>query len=187
MKPGTIRIIAGKWRSRRLQVMENASLRPTPNRVRETLFNWLNSTIYGARCLDLFAGSGALGFEAASRGASYVEMVDEAESVIHLLKAEAKHLEAETVYIYRATVPAGLKVPDQPFNIVFLDPPFSANILLPTCHYLESAGFLAPDALIYLESQRALHNNELPTNWQLIKAKKAGQVFYHLALRKMKA
>jgi 16S rRNA (guanine966-N2)-methyltransferase len=184
MAQGIIRIIGGQWRGRKLKVPDVLSLRPTPDRVRETLFNWLAPFIVGSRCLDLFAGSGALGFEALSRGASYVVMVDDSPIVTQLLQEELQIFKAENAEIYRAKVPLQLRVPAQPFNIVFLDPPFSENLLLPCCFYLEEQGFLAPDAYIYLEAREILDEKMLPANWQMLKSKRAGQVAYHLIKRK---
>lgn len=183
MQPGFVRIIAGKWRSRRLKVPNVQDLRPTPDRVRETVFNWLGPFLPGARCLDLFAGSGVLGFEAASRGASYVEMVDQAAEVVRLLKEEALLFQAENINIYRASVPNQLIAPSQPFDIVFLDPPYKANLLTSTCDYLEANSFLNSGALIYLEADKVIEDNVLPKNWRIIKSQKAGQVSYHLAKR----
>ncbi len=183
MKPGFVRIIAGKWRGRRLKVPDIKDLRPTPDRIRETLFNWLAPHIVAARCLDLFAGSGVLGFEALSREASYVEMVDQSSAVISLLKEELMTFGAENVRIYRATVPNQLQKPDRPFDIVFLDPPYQSNLLISCCQFLEANGFLAKTAYIYLEAQEPIEDNDLPSNWQLLKKEKAGQVAYHLAKR----
>src|SRR5436190_1935337 len=109
MTQGQIRIIGGKWRGRKLKVPDVADLRPTPNRVRETVFNWLQPIIQGAYCLDLFAGSGALGFEALSRGAKHVVMIDQSAPVIKLLKEQAKLFDTHDVDIYQASVPQGLK------------------------------------------------------------------------------
>lgn len=186
MKQGVVRIIAGKWRGRRLKVPDVKDLRPTPDRVRETLFNWLAPIIEGAYCLDLFAGSGVLGFEALSRGAAQVVMVDQATEVIELLKEELGIFGAENATVYRALAPKQLHVPTHLFDIVFLDPPYQENLLLPCCHYLEENGFLADKAHIYLEARQAIKDNELPANWQLIKSQQAGQVFYHLARREKK-
>lgn len=185
MQQGLVRIIAGKWRGRKLKVPEVKDLRPTPDRVRETLFNWLAPHIVGARCLDLFAGSGALGFEALSRGASYVEMVDQSSQVIKLLQEELGAFGADNALIYAATVPQKLRAPKQPFDVVFLDPPYQQNLLLPCCQYLEEHEFLANSALIYLEAKEVIKDNDLPSNWRLIKNQKAGQVYYHLALREL--
>lgn len=183
MKRGTVRIIAGKWRGRLLKIPIVKDLRPTPDRVRETLFNWLAPVLPDAYCLDLFAGSGVLGFEAVSRGARQVVMVDYAEEVITLLKEEAKLFNADNVDIYRGRVPQQLRAVEHPFDIVFLDPPYRDSILLSCCHYLEEHGYLADFAHIYLEAQQVIEDNDLPVNWRIIKSQKAGQVFYHLAQR----
>ncbi len=183
MKPGIVRIIAGKWRGRRLKVPDVKDLRPTPDRVRETIFNWLMPIIADTYCLDLFAGTGVLGFEALSRGAKHVVMVDQSEQVVTVLKEEAQHFGAENTTIYRAIAPQQLRKPDHLFNIVFLDPPYQADLLLPCCRYLEEQGFLAPNAYIYIEAQRLIEDNDLPAGWRVIKNKQAGQVFYHLAQR----
>lgn len=184
MKPGNVRIIAGKWRGRKLKVTEIKDLRPTPDRVRETLFNWLAPLIAGTRCLDLFTGSGALGFEALSRGAAYVEMVDQSKQVIDLLIEELHHFGVENAKIYKAIVPKQLQPVKKPFDIVFLDPPYQTEGLLFTCcEYLEENHFLAETAYIYLEAKHAIKDNELPANWQIIKSQQAGQVYFHLVKR----
>jgi 16S rRNA (guanine966-N2)-methyltransferase len=185
MKPGTVRIIAGEWRSRRLKVPDGKDLRPTPDRVRETLFNWLSDKIAGAHCLDLFAGSGVLGFEALSRGAASCVFVDEAPDVIKLLKEELQHFKAENAEVYRASIPAQLKPAPQPFDVVFLDPPYQSGLLLPTCHYLDERGFLADGAYLYLEAGAVIKDNELPSGFHILKCKQAGQVAYHLVQREL--
>jgi 16S rRNA (guanine966-N2)-methyltransferase len=185
MKQGQIRIIGGAWRGRKLKVPDVCDLRPTPDRVRETLFNWLTPIIQGAYCLDLFAGSGALGFEALSRGASYVIMVDCVPAVVTLLQQEQAMLKAENANIYCAKVPQQLKRPEKKCDIVFLDPPYQQNILLPCCFYLEENGFLADNAIIYLEAKTTLAESDLPKNWKIIKSKIAGQVAYHLVRREL--
>ncbi len=183
MAQGIVRIIGGEWRGRKLKVPDVLHLRPTPDRVRETLFNWLAPIIAGAHCLDAFAGSGALGFEALSRGAGHVVLVDESPQVIQLLKEELTIFKAKNAEIYRAKAPTQLKIPEKPFDIVFLDPPFLENLLQPCCHYLEEQNFLAANAYIYLESRETLDEKMLPANWRIVKSKRAGQVAYHLALR----
>lgn len=180
---GTIRIIGGKWRGRRLQVADISGLRPTPDRVRETLFNWIGAYLPGARCLDVFAGSGALGFEASSRGAAYVEMVDEMPKIIMALK-EANDQLGGDIHIYQAKAPQGLHVPMRPYDIVFLDPPYQDElVLIETCVFLEQQGFLAEEAYVYLEARKPIEEDQLPAHWQLIKAKRAGEVAYHLVKR----
>jgi 16S rRNA (guanine966-N2)-methyltransferase len=183
MKQGSVRIIAGEWRGRRLLVPDVKDLRPTPDRVRETLFNWLAPYVAGAHCLDLFAGSGVLGFEALSRGAASVQLVDASPVVVKLLQEELIKFKAVKAEVIRADIPAQLIPPPVPYNIVFLDPPYQAGLLLPTCHHLETHGFLAPDALLYLEAREAIEDNDLPAGWRIIKTKQAGQVAYHLVKR----
>jgi 16S rRNA (guanine966-N2)-methyltransferase len=177
---GEIRIIGGKWRGRKLKVPVLSGLRPTPDRVRETLFNWLMSAIPGAYCLDAFAGSGALGFEALSRGAAHVVMVDQSTQVVKLLQEELKQFRADNAEVYCANVPQQLKKPEKPFDIVFLDPPYQQDLLLPTCFFLQEQGFLAQHAYIYLESKDVIQTESLPQGWEITKMKKAGQVVYHL-------
>lgn len=183
MTQGQIRIIGGQWRGRKLSVPNVPNLRPTPDRVRETLFNWLAPVIQGANCLDPFAGSGALAFEALSRGAAHVVMIDQVPEVVKVLQAQLQVLKTTQAEVYRAMVPSQLKQPAKPFDIIFLDPPFQEDLLLPTCFYLEEQGFLAANALIYLEAKDTLQESDLPMHWRIIKSKKAGQVAYHLVRR----
>lgn len=184
MRQGQVRIIAGKWRGRRLPVPDLAGLRPTPDRVRETLFNWLATEVAGARCLDLFAGSGALGIEALSRGAAYVELVDKSRDVVESLQTSLREFGAENARVYQASVPKQLQTPAQPFDIVFLDPPYQSDLLLPCLTLLVTHDYLAEGALIYLETDSALTAQQLPDTLELIKAGHAGQVYYHLAKNK---
>src|SRR3989344_7236624 len=174
MSQGIVRIIGGEWRGRKLKVPDVPNLRPTPDRVRETLFNWLAPILPGAYCLDAFAGSGALGFEALSRGAAHVVLVDGSPAVIQLLKSELVLFKAENATLYRAKVPEQLKKPEKPFDIIFLDPPFKHSILSSCCFYLEEQGFLAKTAYIYLESRDPITENMLPSNWEMVKNKRAG-------------
>jgi 16S rRNA (guanine966-N2)-methyltransferase len=141
----------------------------------------------GANCLDLYAGTGVLGFEALSRGAAYVEMVDQSLQVVRALQSTLNQLQANNqvnnAFIYKACVPKQLPIATRAFDIVFLDPPYKKNVLLPCCYYLEEHGYLAELAYLYLEAERIIKNDELPANWQLIKGKQAGQVAYHLVKR----
>lgn len=177
-----VRIIGGKWRSRKLEFPAQDQLRPTPDRVRETLFNWLMPVINGAKCLDLFAGSGALGFEALSRGAASVVMADKSPEVIEGLRKNAEKLTAvSAVTILLGHVPdVALLMPDGGFDIVFLDPPFHQNLIQKSCQFLEDKGLLSPHALIYIEAEPSLQPLPIPSHWQILKAKKAGQVGYYL-------
>jgi len=178
---GWVRIIGGQFRGRKLKVPDEPDLRPTPDRVRETLFNWLASSMHGAYCLDMFSGSGVLGFEALSRGAAQVVMVDHSLAVVKLLQEELKLFKTENVEVYQAKAPSGIRHPVKKFDIVFLDPPFQQDLLLPSCFYLEENDLLAKGAYIYLETQQHLEEKDLPLGWQLLKSKKAGQVSYYLA------
>lgn len=180
---GKLRIIGGKWRGRRLNFTEIPGLRPTPDRVRETVFNWLMMDIQGAVCLDLFAGSGALGFEALSRGAKHVVLVDESRRVIEKLKENAEILGASAdIDFYCLQMPRFLaKVTGFCFDIVFLDPPFHKGLLAPTCRVLEEFNCLAKNALIYIEEESELDLSDIvPASWTILHSKRSGQVGYHL-------
>jgi len=177
-----VRIIAGCWRGRKLSFAPVAGVRPTPDRVRETLFNWLGPVIRDARCLDLYAGSGALGIEAASRGAASVVLVDSDPQVVARLREQLQLLDASQIEVVQSTVEGWLSAPAEPFDIVFLDPPFRRD-LLPACmQALENGGWLAVDARVYIEAESNFQP-VLPENWELTRSKRAGQVGYHLARR----
>lgn len=175
-----LRIIGGRWRGRKLQFPAVEAIRPTPDRVRETLFNWLQNDINGSRCLDLFAGSGALGLEALSRGAAEVTFVDREPMVTRYLQNALTQLAANDFVVCKLDALKFLAQPPQAFDVVFLDPPFDAHLLAIICARLEN-NWLRPGALIYLECAAADGIPELPATWQLIKSKIAGQVGYHLA------
>ncbi|MEJ2686255.1 MAG: 16S rRNA (guanine(966)-N(2))-methyltransferase RsmD [Gammaproteobacteria bacterium] len=177
-----LRIIGGAWRGRRLAFPPVPGLRPTPDRVRETLFNWLAPAMVGARCLDLVAGSGALGLEAASRGAAQVVLVDSDRQVAAALRDHAARLQAgETVEVVQADALTFLDGPARPFDVVFLDPPFSRDLLAPCIARLEAGGWLAADGYLYLEAERHLAEPPLPAGWEIVRSRTAGQVGYHLA------
>lgn len=178
----TVRIIAGQWRSRKIHFPDLAQLRPTPDRVRETLFNWLTPVIVGARCLDLFAGSGALGLEALSRGAAEAVFVDRDAQVVAHIRKHVTLFKAEHATVIQAEALEYLQHCTQQFDIVFLDPPYDAALLLPVSQSLEQHGLLHDQARIYLEARDG-DLSELPGNWQLQRSKQAGQVAYHLAAR----
>lgn len=150
---GSVRIIGGKWRGRRLPVPDRQGLRPSPARVRETLFNWLAIRVGGARCLDLFAGSGALGFEALSRGARAVVMVERDQQLVGLLEASRVRLGATQAEVARADAFKWLEQAHEPFDIVFLDPPFRQGRLARACALLAARGLLVARALVYAETE----------------------------------
>jgi len=178
LKNGELRIIGGIWRSRKIRFADRPGLRPTPDRVRETLFNWLGQDLSGCECLDLFAGSGALGFEAASRGARRVVMVEKDAAALRALQANKALLKADAVEVLRADALEFLRHHTGRHDVVFLDPPFSEDSwtqlleLLPRC--------LKPGALLYCERAEPL--DPVP-DWDVIKAGRAGQVSYQLLKR----
>jgi 16S rRNA (guanine966-N2)-methyltransferase len=178
---GRLRIVAGKWRSRLLPVADLPGLRPTAERIRETLFNWLASCIDGKRCLDLFAGTGALGFEALSRGAGQVVFVESSVAAVRVLEESASTLAATGTRVHNADALTYLKGGSQPFDIVFLDPPFATDLLQDLCKLLDDGNWLADGARIYLEQNRDRPLPELPAGWTILKEKTAGQVRYALA------
>ena len=169
---GKIRIIGGQYRGRRIQVPDRPDLRPTPDRVRETLFNWLGQSLDGLSCLDLFAGSGALGFEAASRGAKHVVMVEQDRAVFESLKSFRERIGAHQVELVHEDAFAYLKrMP--PFDVVFLDPPFRQNALPAVFRQLKTA----PGLRVYVESSEPFVPGE---PWRELKRARAGQVSYQL-------
>jgi 16S rRNA (guanine966-N2)-methyltransferase len=172
---GRVRIIAGHWRSRVLQVPSRPGLRPTPDRVRETLFNWLGQRLEGIACLDLYAGSGALGFEAASRGARRVVMVETDGAALAALRHGREQLGASAVEIVAEDARAFLARGGERFSVVFLDPPFRQNALPALLQELPPR--LEPGARVYVEAARPV---EIPAAWRELKRARAGQVSYQL-------
>jgi len=183
---GKLRIIAGYLRGSRLSVPNWPDLRPTSDRIRETVFNWLTPIIAQARCLDLFAGTGALGIEALSRGASEVVFVERERALAQLLKDNLARLKAVGGEVYTADATAYLGNPSTAFDIVFLDPPFKLNLWAQIAQRLEMDGWLATQAWVYVEApiEQAL---VLPENWLLHREGKAGAVRYILYRRNMSA
>lgn len=179
--PRKLRIIGGRWRGRRLDVFESEGLRPTPDRVRETLFNWLQPYIAGASCLDLFAGTGALCLEALSRGAADVVMVEKAPPVAQRLHQHVERLEAAGAEVVLADAVEFLQRTPRAFDIVFLDPPFKSDLIADCAALVEARGWIKPGGLVYIEAPSQMSELTLPATWELIRSKKAGQVGYHLA------
>lgn len=178
-----LRIIAGQWRGRKLSFLDREELRPTPDRVRETLFNWLQADIAGSHCLDLFAGSGALGFEAASRGAKSVVMLDRDAATVAELKDNIDRLQAEHIQVTCVDAVECLLADSRKFDVVFVDPPYRSDLLMRCCTLLEQKHWLANHAKIYLECDVHDELTGLPENWHCQKRKKAGQVAYRLFTR----
>lgn len=178
-----IRIIGGTWRSRKIRFPDVPGLRPTPDRVRETLFNWLGQNLEGLVCLNLYAGSGALGFESASRGARRVVQVDRAPETCAALRQNCALLEARMVEVVQMEVSRFLVKPAEPFDLVFLDPPFQQGLIEPCCRLLEEKNWLAPHARIYIEAEKGKVLENMPATWQIHRHKVTGGVGYHLYFR----
>jgi 16S rRNA (guanine966-N2)-methyltransferase len=183
--PRTLRIIGGTWRGRRLRFPPAQDIRPTPDRVRETLFNWLAARVPGSGCLDLFAGSGALGLEALSRGAARLTFVECDPGAAAGIAARLDEWGAHGARVENVDARRFLeRRPAEPFDIVFLDPPFASALLAETAGQLEQGGWLAPNALIYIECPAAREPQDaVPRSWTPLKAKRAGEVGYHLYSR----
>ena len=177
--PNRLRIIAGRWRGMPITFPLRPELRPTPDRVRETIFNWLQSTIAGARCLDLFAGSGALGFEALSRGAAAAVLVDRDPQIVRHLQDTATKLGASSAQCVVSDALKFLAQAPTPFEIVFLDPPYASSVLAQACARLDE-GWLQPAALVYLETPSDAGLPDVPNGWSVHRRKRAGQAGYHL-------
>lgn len=190
-----VRIIGGQWKRTPLPVLDAEGLRPTPDRVRETVFNWITHLIDGAwermACLDAFAGTGVLGFEAASRGAEQVVMVEMHTPAIHQLEATREKLRADQVRVVRGDAIStiqSLQRNGAQFDVIFLDPPYHQDWLaraLPSC-----ASLLRPDGLVYVESEVPLSSEAPPAwlnGWEIVRADSAGMVFYHLLQSKKQA
>ena len=182
---GQVRVIGGEWRGRKLAVPDAEGLRPTPDRVRETLFNWLQFSIAGKTCLDAFTGSGALAVEALSRGAVEVTAIERDIKVTKQLSKLLSPLAGERLKLINADALSWLEQqPAQPFEVVFLDPPFSLPLLEPACQLLEEKGWLAENALIYVEQAKQQAGLvHLPANWILQKDKQVGDVHFSLYTR----
>ncbi|MBD3669881.1 MAG: 16S rRNA (guanine(966)-N(2))-methyltransferase RsmD [Gammaproteobacteria bacterium] len=187
-RPGgsrVLRLIGGTWRGRKIQFPPVEGIRPTPDRIRETLFNWLAPVIHDARCLDLFAGSGAIGFEALSRGAAQVVMVEREHRVADYLRQTGAELGPESrLRVVQADalklLAAGRPAETEAFDIVFLDPPFRRDLLSGALDALSEGNWLAPGAVVYAEAEKELGEPALPRGWTLRRRKESGQVAYHL-------
>ncbi len=176
-----LRIIGGQWRGRKLSFTPIEGLRPTGDRVRETLFNWLSPHIHGARCLDLFAGSGALGLEALSRGAASCDFVDRDRATLKQIQEHLHTLDAgERGHGHNCTAHDYLASGHTPWDIVFIDPPFGQDLVSPTCEAMAKANLVAENGLVYIETGNRESQPEFPDNWHLHRETTAGEVSYRL-------
>lgn len=177
-----IRIIGGHYRGKKMTFPESEGLRPTPDRVRETVFNWLMHDIRHARCLDAFAGSGAMGLEAFSRGAGEVFFIEQNRTVFSNLKSVIATFNSPTLKLIQANAIDFIRETKTSFDIIFLDPPFQSNLLTSALQAILASAILNPGGVVYVESAQDI-SNDLP-EWEILKYKKAGQVFYGLLRQK---
>ncbi|RUO81122.1 16S rRNA (guanine(966)-N(2))-methyltransferase RsmD [Idiomarina tyrosinivorans] len=173
---GKFRIIAGQWRGRKFPIADAEGLRPTTDRVRETVFNWLQPVVVDSQCLDLFAGSGSLGFEAASRGAKFVTFIEKQSAVARQLQRNIQTLGEPQLQAIEADALQWLQhTPAAPYSLIFLDPPFQQQLLMPAIELLQQPGYTEPGSYIYIEHEKGLAL-ALPPHWQILKDKTFGQV-----------
>jgi 16S rRNA (guanine966-N2)-methyltransferase len=188
-KTNQLRIIGGQWRGRKLAIADVEGLRPTGDRIRETLFNWLQGDIAGRCCVDLFAGSGALGLECLSRGAANVFLLEKHPVAVKQLREHCDRLEAKNGKVIECDVLEWISNTSKednrkiaPIDVAFIDPPFAADLWTTVINTLESSGILSPTAIIYIESPKD-QVVTTPSNWDLLKEKRTGQVCYRLFQR----
>ena len=178
-----VKIISGCWRGKNINFLEKKDLRPTKSQIRETLFNWIQYDVENSYCLDLFSGSGVLGFEAASRGAKKVFMVDNDLDVVNCLNIQKKKLKGDNIFIFNSDSDEFLKNFNEKVSLIFLDPPFTKNILDETIKSLSVSNSLIDRCKIYIElpyNKNFIVNIKTPENWELLKSKKSGDVAYLL-------
>lgn len=174
------RIIGGEWRGRKLKFPDVAAIRPTPDRVRETLFNWLQPHILGASCLDLFAGSGAVGLEALSRGAASVTFVEQDRRVAEVIRQHLQLLNGNGSVVEQEAL-GYLRRESAEYDLVFLDPPFGKGLIAKVSRLLEEQGLIHANSLLYIESEQPVTGEELPSGFNVVREKRAGKVWYGLA------
>ena len=179
----SIRIIGGKWKGRKINFPKQVDVRPTGNKIRETLFNWLQGELFGAKCLDLFSGSGALGLEALSRGAKYVRFVEKNNKTAGYIKKSLSEFEKEVTgeEVICADAIDWIQKNNEVFDIVFIDPPFNGDQIYEICQKVEATAMAK--RLIYLEWHSDIDSSLLPEKWNLLKQKKSGSVFFALCSR----
>lgn len=178
---GQLRIIAGKWRGRKINFPDENGVRPTLDRIRETVFNWLQMDIEGATCLDCFAGSGAFGMEALSRGAKHVTFIDQSHDLTCAIKNNLSKFNCQDYSTACAVLPAGFsQFASKQFDIVFIDPPYSKELLAPCLESLVKNNLVHKQTLVYLETNKR-QSITLPPEWELIKQKTTSSIWFSLA------
>lgn len=177
----SIRIIGGKWRSRKVSFVTKDELRPTPDRVRETLFNWLAPFIVDAVCLDLYAGSGVLGLEALSRGAATVTALDCDRDCVARIAQNQQALQADDYQLLNKNALDWLQTPQFTADVIFVDPPYKQDILFKTLALLDQNNWVKNGSVIYFEQDQPLNPELLPTGWEVWRESKAGKVYFYLA------
>ncbi len=177
---GSVRIISGMWRGRKLPVKDLEGLRPTTDRVKETLFNWLAPYLYQAKCLDVFAGSGSLGLEALSRQAQFVTFLELNTDAAAQIKTNLTTLKADNAKVEKTDALSFLTTASQSYDIIFIDPPFRHDLTNKIISLLDANHWLAENALIYIETEKEFGLPKTPANWHLLKEKQAGQVSFRL-------
>jgi 16S rRNA (guanine966-N2)-methyltransferase len=182
----TLHIIGGKCRGRKVTFADVTGIRPTPNRVRETLFNWLSPYLQGAHCIEPFAGSGILSLEALSRGVGKTLIIDQSSEVIEHIRSQILNFATDNsefqLHCGDALDWMQHTEPQDSYNIAFLDPPFSAELTIKTCNLLARKQLLAENAMVYIESEHVIAENTLPENWRIHRSKQAGSVHYCLCI-----
>jgi 16S rRNA (guanine966-N2)-methyltransferase len=179
-RDGFVRIISGQWRGRKLPVHDVEGLRPTTDRVKETVFNWLAQDIYQAKCLDLFTGSGGLSFEALSRGAESITMLELDKKAANQLQQNLTTIGATNANVLNTDSLKYLAQTGTPHDVVFIDPPFRKDLIQNVIDLLEANNWLTPHAMIYIEAEKELGEILTPSHWRLHREKIAGQVCYRL-------
>ena len=181
-KKKSLRVIGGTWRGRKISFADDEAIRPSPDRIRETLFNWLQNSIFDAKCLELYAGSGILSIEALSRGASHATSIDQTSATIETIRQNlaSLDLEASRYSCIRSNANVWLEAQTASFDLIFLDPPFDSNELALILPIIHTNNLLAEHGFVYVESSEALDPSLLPREWTIYRSKKAGSVHYCL-------
>ena len=177
----SLRIIAGKWRRRRIEFATIAGVRPTADAIRETVFNWLGDSVVNASCLDLFAGSGALGFEALSRGAQIVDFIDSNKTVVEFIRRNANHFMISNYVSECMLIPGSAhKLKHKPYDIIFLDPPFHTKLLEQALQWIVDNKIVKEEGIIYYEVALADYAQLNPYQEYIVKSKKTKTIYYGL-------